>query len=239
MKGKLKKIDNTQMRIQTAVATHNNKINSVETQLQALHGSSRKADSDKGAKISEITTYVQNLVQSLEGRLREQKYALSRTHRMVQEIRVRCEHPETTTASTGGAADHPLRKQNGNNDNNNQTGKEKQNKAGQTRERNVHESGESGTKRKRQDDGANVIILDPSLRRDTDLSGGRGGDRNKRTGDKPANRTSGTPGGHKIGDTGQDSNPGPLRPGPNTLPLRNKIPQTAYYLEQGSKAPPV
>ncbi|KAI8516347.1 hypothetical protein Bbelb_049280 [Branchiostoma belcheri] len=209
MKGKLKKIDNTQIRIQiAALATHNNKINSVETELQALHSSSKKADSDKGAKISEIKTYVQNLAHPLEGRVREQEYALSRTHRMVQEIRVRCEHLETATTSTacitGGnniqtgesnksldveretgrdseeflnrkqedmiaAYLHSARCKQQSSDNTTEKqkshqNKEKQNsnKVGQTRERIVHESGERGTRGKRQDDEANVIILDPS-----------------------------------------------------------------------------
>ncbi|XP_066299001.1 ELKS/Rab6-interacting/CAST family member 1-like [Branchiostoma lanceolatum] len=124
MKTKLKKCETTQMRMQTTVATHNNKINSVETELQALQGSSKKADTDKETKMSKITTYVQNLAHSIEERLREQEYALSRTHQMVQEVRVRCEHLETTSAVcvTGETADHILR--NGGNSTDNQTGGE-------------------------------------------------------------------------------------------------------------------
>ncbi|XP_066301888.1 filamin A-interacting protein 1-like [Branchiostoma lanceolatum] len=124
MKSKLKKTETTQMRMQTTMATHNNKINSVETELQALQGSSKKADTDKETKMSKITTYVQNLAHSLEERLKEQEYALSRTHQMVQEVRVRCEHLVTTSAVcvTGETADHILR--NGGSNKDNQTGGE-------------------------------------------------------------------------------------------------------------------
>ncbi|XP_019620661.1 PREDICTED: LOW QUALITY PROTEIN: myosin-4-like [Branchiostoma belcheri] len=87
MKGKWKKVETAQMKVQTTIATHSNKINSVETELQSLHGSCKRADIEKETKINRITTYAHNLAHSLEERLKEQELALSATHRMIQEIK--------------------------------------------------------------------------------------------------------------------------------------------------------
>ncbi|KAI8484278.1 hypothetical protein Bbelb_380630 [Branchiostoma belcheri] len=99
MKGKWKKFETSQMRMQTTLATHNNKISSVETELHSLQSLCKKADTDNEVKITRITTYAHNLAHSHEERLKEQEVALSMTHRMMQEIKDKCKHLKTMGAA--------------------------------------------------------------------------------------------------------------------------------------------
>jgi len=100
MKGKLKKLEATQVRIQTTVSTCNNKILSLETEIHTLQGSAKKSDTEKEAKFGNITKYVQSLAFSLEERIREQEYGLSTTHERIKEMKERLDYLEPKSSTT-------------------------------------------------------------------------------------------------------------------------------------------
>ncbi|XP_078581109.1 uncharacterized protein LOC144864685 [Branchiostoma floridae x Branchiostoma japonicum] len=100
MKGKLKKLEATQVRIQTTVSTCNNKILSLETEIHTLQGSAKKSDTEKEAKFGNITKYVQSLAFSLEERIREQEYGLSTTHGRIKEMKERLDYLEPKSFTT-------------------------------------------------------------------------------------------------------------------------------------------
>ncbi|XP_078594202.1 uncharacterized protein LOC144871993 [Branchiostoma floridae x Branchiostoma japonicum] len=93
LKGKLKRIETNQVKMNTSMASYMNRIHSLETEIQACIRKTNQ-DKDTTAEHSKLAAYVQNLAHTMEERIKEQECALSNTHSTVRELRDRLGHLE-------------------------------------------------------------------------------------------------------------------------------------------------